>query len=144
VNASTNDSSTPLRRKLGVEDGSRVAVLDGPDGFAEQLEGARVSYRLGGRFALIIYFATSHRALERRLPRLLAAREEGASLWIAWPKRSSGVASDLDDSVVRHSVLATGLVDNKVCAIDETWSGLRFVARRGSAPQSQGRGATRS
>jgi hypothetical protein len=137
-------SGTPLQRKLGVEAGTRVAVLGGPDGFAEQLEGARISYRLGGRFALIIFFTTSRRALERRLPTLLAAREEGAGLWIAWPKRSSAVASDLDDVVVRHNVLATGLVDNKVCAIDETWSALRFVARRASSPRNERRRATRS
>ena len=72
----------------------------------------------------------SHRALGLALPELLAAREARTSLWIAWPKRSSGVASDLDDNVVRQSVLATGLVDNKVCAIDSTWSALRFAARR--------------
>jgi hypothetical protein len=123
-------SGTPLYRKLGVEPGMRVAVLDGPSGFPERLEGARVSVTLRGRFELIVCFATSSRALERRLPALLRAREPAASLWLAWPKRASGVATDLDDNGVRELGLATGLVDNKVCAIDETWSGLRFVARR--------------
>jgi hypothetical protein len=64
------------------------------------------------------------------MPALLRARSERGGLWIAWPKRSSGLASDLDDGVVRRLGLATGLVDNKVCAVDETWSALRFVARR--------------
>jgi hypothetical protein len=130
VNASTNESGTPLPRKLGVEDGMRVAVLGAPHGFAEQLAGATISGRLQGRFELIVVFATSERALQQRLPALLAAREQHGKIWIAWPKRSSGVASDLDDKVVRETLLATGLVDNKVCAIDATWSGLRFAARR--------------
>lgn len=128
--AAAGYSGTPLARKLGVEPGARVAVLGGPENFAEELEGAVVCDRLSGRFELIVFFATSHRALGLALPELLAAREARTSLWIAWPKRSSGVASDLDDNVVRQSVLATGLVDNKVCAIDSTWSALRFAARR--------------
>jgi hypothetical protein len=124
-------SATPLQRKLGVQPGTRVAVLGpSPDGFSEQLEGAVVTHRLGGRFELIIVFVTSQRELDARLAKLLAARGSHGAIWIAWPKRSSGVASDLDDLAVRHTGLATGLVDNKVCAIDATWSALRFVARR--------------
>jgi hypothetical protein len=130
VNASTTDSNTPLPRKLGVEPGMRVAVIGGPDDLAKRLDGARVSHALRGRFELIVFFATSRRSLESRLPALLRAREADGRLWLAWPKRSSGIASDLDDVVVRQIGLATGLVDNKVCAIDETWSGLRFVERR--------------
>jgi hypothetical protein len=124
-------SGTPLPRKLGVQAGTRVAVLGpAPDGFADQLEGAVVAQRLSGQFALIIVFVTSQRALETRLAKLLAARAPDGAIWIAWPKRNSGVPSDLDDTAVRHTGLATGLVDNKVCAIDATWSALRFVARR--------------
>jgi hypothetical protein len=119
-----------LQRKLGVEPGMRVAVIGAPQGFTERLEGARLSRELRGRFELIVFFATSRRSLEARLPALLRARESGGRIWLAWPKRASGVASDLDDGVVRRLGLASGLVDNKVCAIDETWSGLRFVARR--------------
>ena len=81
---------------------------------------------------MVIQFATSRATLERRLDALVAALEPRGGLWIAWPKRSSGKRSDLDDRAVRESGLATGLVDNKVCAIDETWSGLRFVMRRGA------------
>jgi hypothetical protein len=123
-------SGTPLARKLGVEPQMRVAVIAGPSGFAERLEGARLSSQLRGRFELIVCFASSRRTLEGRLPAILRARGANGQIWLAWPKRSSGIASDLDDSVVRAIGLATGLVDNKVCAIDETWSGLRFVARR--------------
>jgi hypothetical protein len=130
MSASTTDSNTPLPRKLGVEPGMRVALIGGPDGLAERLDGARVSHALRGSFELIVFFATSRRSLEGRLPALLRAREADGRLWLAWPRRSSGIASDLDDVVVRQIGLGTGLVDNKVCAIDETWSGLRFVARR--------------
>ena len=126
----TNDSGTPLHRKLGVEPGMRVAVIGGPPGFAKRLEGARVSTLLRGRFELIVCFATSRGSLERRLPGLLRAREAEGRIWLAWPKRASGVRTDLTDAAVREIGLTSGLVDNKVCAIDETWSGLRFVARR--------------
>lgn len=130
MNASRNDPGTPLQRKLGVEPQMRVAVIGGPSAFAEQLEGAQVSRQLRGRFELIVCFASSRRSLESRLPAILRAREDGGRIWLAWPKRASGIATDLDDGVVRTIGLATGLVDNKVCAIDDTWSGLRFVARR--------------
>jgi hypothetical protein len=126
-------SGTPLHRKLGVQAGTRVAVLGpSPPGFTDQLTGAIVSSRLTGQFTLIIFFVTSQQALDARLPKLLAAREPRGAIWVAWPKRSSAIASDLDDMTVRHTGLATGLVDNKVCAIDSTWSALRFVARQGS------------
>jgi hypothetical protein len=123
-------SGTPLQRKLGIEPGMRVAVIGAPAGFAERLEDARLAAQLRGRFELIVFFAPSIAALERRLPALAGARAEHGALWIAWPKRASPLAGDLDDGVVRRIGLATGLVDNKVCAIDEDWSALRFVARR--------------
>jgi hypothetical protein len=123
-------SGTPLQRKLGVKPGMRVAAIGAPDRFAARLEDARVAAQLRGSFELIVFFAISVEQLERRMPALLRARSERGGLWIAWPKRSSGLATDLDDGVVRRLGLATGLVDNKVCAIDETWSALRFVARR--------------
>jgi hypothetical protein len=130
ANASTNISGTPLQRKLGATPGQRVGLIGAPAGLADQLDGVEIVERLGGRFEVIVFFARTRGELERRLPALLRAREERGSLWLAWPKRASGVPSDLDDIVVRELGLASGLVDNKVCAIDETWSGLRFVARR--------------
>jgi hypothetical protein len=123
-------SGTPLPRKLGVEPQMRVAVIGGPSGFAERLEGGRISRQLRGQFELIVCFAPSRRALETRLPAILRARTTSGRIWLAWPKRASGLATDLDERAVRAIGLATGLVDNKVCAIDDTWSGLRFVARR--------------
>jgi hypothetical protein len=125
-------SNTPLARKLGMTPGARVAVLGAPAGFTGRLEDVAAPHaRLRGRVDLILMFADSRAGVERRLGALIAALEPRGGLWIAWPKRSSGVASDLDDRVVRELGLAAGLVDNKVCAIDETWSGLRFVRRLG-------------
>ncbi len=126
-------STTPLTRKLGITQRTRVAVLAAPPGFAERLEGVPPPHkRLRGRFDVIVQFADSRATVERRLAALIEALEPRGGLWIAWPKRSAGVRSDLDDCVVRETVLATGLVDNKVCAIDATWSGLRFVRRLGA------------
>jgi hypothetical protein len=126
-------SGTPLTRKLGITAERRVAVLGAPAGFAGRLEGVPAPHtRIRGAFDVIVLFADSRAALERRLESLIQALEPAGGLWIAWPKRSSGVRSDLDERFVRETVLATGLVDNKVCAIDETWSGLRFVRRLGS------------
>jgi hypothetical protein len=104
--------------------------MDAPPGFAGQFDEALVSTRLRGSFDVVIQFARSRATLERRIDVLVAALEPLGGLWIAWPKRSSAVSSDLDDRTVRDLGLGTGLVDNKVCAIDATWSGLRFVNRR--------------
>jgi hypothetical protein len=120
-------SATPLERKLGVRPGQRVAVVGAPAGFA--LAGVRPYARLVGRLDLIVCFVATERDLRRRLPRLEAALAPAGSLWVAWPKRSSGVASDIDENLLRRLILPDGLVDNKVCAVDETWSALRFVVR---------------
>ncbi len=126
-------STTPLARKLGITAHTRVVVIAAPPGFAERLEGVPPPHtRLRGRFDVIVQFADSRATLELRLGPLIAALEHRGGLWIAWPKRASGVRTDLDDHVVRNTALETGLVDNKVCAIDETWSGLRFVRRLGA------------
>jgi hypothetical protein len=88
-----------------------------------------VRRRLRGRFDVMVAFCVARAELERRLPPWRAALDQAGGLWVAWPKRASGVATDLSDGVVRELGLAVGLVDNKVCAIDGTWSGLRFVYR---------------
>jgi len=118
-----------LAPKLGIAPGARVAALGAPDGFAALLEDTVLAGRLRGRFDVIVQFARTFAVLERRVEPSIAALEERGRLWIAWPKRSSPLASDLDDRVVRERMLASGLVDNKVCAIDETWSALCFVRR---------------
>jgi hypothetical protein len=127
-------SGTPLPRKLGIKPGHRVALLGAPDGFeadtlGELPDGVGVVRRAGGEADVIVSFHTSRAELERRLPALRAMMEPAAGLWIAWPKRVSKVPTDMTEDVVREIALPTGLVDNKVCAIDATWSGLRLVIR---------------
>jgi hypothetical protein len=134
----TGYSGTPLVRKLGIAPGARVALLRAPDGFADVLgplpDGVRVRRRAQGPLDVIVAFCVARAELERSLPAWRAALVPAGGLWIAWPKRSSGVATDLGDGAVREAGLAAGLVDNKVCAIDATWSGLRFVYRRSDRP----------
>jgi hypothetical protein len=125
-------SGSPLVKKLGIKEGHRVAFPSAPDGFAELLdlpEGAAVKSRAAGPLDVIVFFTKSRAELERRLPALRRAMDPAAGLWIAWPKRSSGVETDMTEDVARELGLANRLVDNKVCAIDEVWSGLRLVIR---------------
>jgi hypothetical protein len=122
-------SGTPLARKLGFKEGMRVAYVNPPDGFAiDGIDGVRA--RLGKGTDLVLFFTKERRALERRLDALRKAIEPDGMLWIAWPKRASGVATDMTEDVVRDVALPTGLVDTKVCAIDDVWSGLRLVVRK--------------
>jgi hypothetical protein len=126
-------SGTPLTKKLGIRDGSRVAVVAAPDGFASTLElPARCQLRTQarGRLDVVIFFVTRRAELARRFSVMQRGLENNGGLWIAWPKRTSGVATDLSEHSVRTIGLDHGLVDNKVAAIDDTWSGLRFVYRR--------------
>ena len=121
-------SGTPLERKLAIKEGHRVALLHAPPGFSLDLpDGARLTD--DATADVVVAFFTEREALESALPSLRARMEPAAGLWIAWPKRSSGVPTDLTEDVVRELALANVLVDNKVCAIDETWSGLRLVIR---------------
>jgi hypothetical protein len=130
----TGYSGTPLPRKLGMKEGSRVAVLDAPDDFTDTLgalpDGASVRERLRGPLDVIVCFIVRRADLERRIDRLKAALDPAGRLWIAWPKRASKVETDMTEDVVRDVALPLGLVDNKVAAIDETWSGLQLVIRK--------------
>lgn len=126
-------SGRPLVRKLGIKAGTTIALLDAPEGIESTLAPlpADVVVRHGNRGgrAMTIWFVTSRRQLERRFAAVARAVGEG-TLWMAWPKRSAGVETDLSEDVVREVALPAGLVDTKVCAIDETWSGLRLTRRR--------------
>lgn len=124
-------SGTPLPKKLGIKPESTLAVLGAPQDFERTLGPLdRVAVRrdVRAKWDLLIIFATSRTALTKRLPRIV---EElgGRSFWIAWPKRSSGVATDITEDVLREIALPLGVVDYKVCAIDDTWSGLKFARR---------------
>ena len=128
-------TGTPLVRKLGVKPGMRMAVLNAPEGFdvtlgGELPEDVAVARRLGGSKDVVLAFVTARRDLERRLGALRAAIAPDGMVWVAWPKRASGVATDVTEDVIRAVVLPTGLVDVKVCAIDATWSGLKLVIRK--------------
>jgi hypothetical protein len=129
----TGYSGTPLARKLGIKPGYRVVLLGAPDGFDATLgelpDGVRVARRASGTADVIVTFHTRRAELERRLATLRALMAPASGLWIAWPKRAARVDTDMTEDVVREVALPTGLVDNKVCAIDETWSGLRLVIR---------------
>jgi hypothetical protein len=130
-------SGTPLARKLGIGEDDEVAVIGAPDGFADRLEAelageAVLRTELGEvpLFDVIVAFITWRAELEDALDRLRARMAPTCGLWIAWPKRTSKVPTDMTEDVIREIALPTGLVDNKVCAIDQTWSGLRLVIRR--------------
>jgi hypothetical protein len=124
-------SGTPLPRKLGIKPGHRVLLLGAPGGFAiPDLPGdVEVVTRAQGEADVIVSFHTARADLERRLPGLRERMKPAAGLWIAWPKRAAKMDTDLTEDVVRELALANRLVDNKVAAIDATWSGLRLVIR---------------
>jgi hypothetical protein len=122
-------SGTPLPKKLGIKDGHRVAAVNAPPEFAGLVEGVDLATQLRGQFDVIVFFTTERAALEQHLDKLRKAMKPETGLWIAWPKKASKVPTDMTEDVVREVALPTGLVDNKVCAIDDTWSGLRLVIR---------------
>ncbi len=126
-------SARSLVDKLGIKAGMRVALLDAPRGFTATLgrlpRGVTVTRAARGRLAFLHLFATARGVLARRFPALVRALTADGCLWISWPKQASRVATDLTEDVVREIGLAHGLVDVKVCAVDATWSGLKFVRR---------------
>jgi hypothetical protein len=127
-------SGTPLPKKLGITDGTRFAVRSAPAGFAATLgelpPGAECRSQVRRGLDVVIAFFTERSALAPSWGRLTAAVAPNGTVWVAWPKRSSGIATDITEDVLRDELLPSGWVDNKVCAIDETWSGLRFALRR--------------
>jgi hypothetical protein len=126
-------SGTPLPKKLEIKEGSRVATVGAPAEFGQTLgdlpAGAVVRKGIAAPRDLTIWFVTSRKSLEGDASRIIPARGTG-SLWIAWPKKASGVKTDLTEDVLREVILPLGLVDRKVCAIDSTWSGLLFAWRK--------------
>ncbi len=126
-------SGKPLAQKLGVKEGATVVLVDAPDRAVDLLDPLpeAVTVRRGNRGAreMTIWFVTARPQFERRFGKVAEAVGDG-TLWMAWPKRSSGVETDITEDTIREVALPAGLVDSKVCAIDETWSGLRLTRRR--------------
>jgi hypothetical protein len=131
-------SGTPLIKKLGIKDNFNVAFVNAPENFVAQLElPAAVNVkRISQRKALdfIQVFVTSQTALKTAFAQYPPKMKSNGMLWISWPKKSSGVQTDLNENIVRDIGLAAGLVDVKVCAVDEVWSGLKFVYRLKDRP----------
>lgn len=127
-------SGTPLARKLGIRAGIDVVLLGAPDDFEQTLgelpEGARVRRQARGAPDLVLLFTRSRAELQRRLPAARKLVGTKGNMWLTWPKKSSGVETDLSFDVVQKLGLATGMVDFKICAVDATWSGLRFGQKK--------------
>jgi len=119
-------SGTPLERKLGVKSAHVVFLDCAPEGF--DLE-APTTRRLPRHLDISLTFHTSAATLTRRLPALIERTAQDGMIWVCWPKKAAKVDTDIDENVVREIGLAAGVVDVKVCAIDEVWSGLKFVRR---------------
>jgi hypothetical protein len=127
-------SGTPLVQKLGIKERHRVAILAAPPGFdlGTLPTGATVQTSLAGKAPLdvVIQFVTKRAVFEAQLAKIRKRMAPACGVWIAWPKAASKLPTEVTEHVVREVALPTGLVDNKVCAIDDTWSGLRLVIRR--------------
>lgn len=133
------DSGTPLPKKLGIKEGMTVALLNAPNYFnfdlgdlPDDVEVLRDSDAAAAD--VFIIFANRAAEAERGFQRAMTLLPPDGSIWIAWPKKASGVETDIVEGTLRDLFLPTGVVDNKACAIDETWSGLRFVVRKRNRP----------
>jgi hypothetical protein len=128
-------SGTPLPQKLGIKNGQKVALVNAPEDFAVALGELPIGMTLhagippGGPLDLVIWFVKRRSEFERHLGTIRRRMAPAAGLWVTWPKKASGVPTDMTENAIREVALPTGLVDNKVCAIDETWSALRLVIR---------------
>jgi hypothetical protein len=127
-------SKTPLAQKLGIKAGTRVVALEAPVGYRKLLaplpEGVSFIDKATASAGFVHLFVTERRKLESELQRLRKLLADTGTLWISWPKKASGVATDITEDVIREVCLPLGFVDVKVCAVDETWSGLKLMIRR--------------
>jgi hypothetical protein len=136
-------SGTPLPQKLGIKPGHVLGLVNEPSGFRKTLGVLPADVKVakdpkaGGPYNVLVVFTTAQLDVARHIRTLKTKLDAAGGLWIAWPKRASGVATDVTEDSVRNVALAEGLVDNKVCAIDDTWSGLRLVYRLSDRPKLQ-------
>lgn len=127
-------SGTPLAKKLGIKEGYALYFKNAPDGYESLLQPLpdrlKMVSRLSSELDLIQFFTQQRLELEQELPRHMAAIKQNGMIWVCWPKKASKVATDITEDVVRDVALPLGLVDVKVCAVDEVWSGLKLVIRK--------------
>lgn len=127
-------SGTPLAKKLGIKVGSRVCTIAAPLNYATLLaplpEGVAISARLSAKTDILHIFAAEKKKLAAALTKALKTMRDDAAIWVSWPKKASKVATDITEDVIREVALPMGLVDIKVCAVDDTWSGLKLVVRK--------------
>jgi hypothetical protein len=127
-------SGTPLAQKLGIKPGQRVATMGAPAGYRKLLaplpKGVSFTTEIAAGTPFVHLFVKERKALEKELKRLRRLLADAGVLWVSWPKKSSGVATDITEDVIREVCLPLGFVDVKVCAVDETWSGLKLMIRR--------------
>lgn len=134
---STGYSGTPLPKKLGIKPGAGIVVLGQPENYAELVSplpaGARIATRIATRMPkqpeFVHLFATARAELAKHLTRVRPMLAPDGTVWVSWPKKASGVATNITEDVIRAVALPLGFVDVKVCAVDETWSGLKLVIR---------------
>jgi hypothetical protein len=126
-------SQRSLVEKLGIKPGARIAILNAPRGYRTTLgklpPGVTVTSAARGILPFIHFFTVDRAILEKQLPALLRVLAPDGALWVSWPKKASGVATDITEDVIRAIALPTGLVDVKVAAVDDVWSGLKLVRR---------------
>lgn len=136
-------SATPLWKKLGIRDGSRIVLVGAPAGFEDRLEplpeDAAVLSRVAPDLDVAVLFVTRRKDLDRHFPKLAAAMRPDGRLWVAWPKKAAKVPTDLDFDAVQGTGLGAGLVDNKTAAIDDVHQGLQFVVRLKDRPKERSR-----
>lgn len=127
-------SGTPLVKKLGIKPGARVWVKNRVSGYEKLVaplpEGVKILSRAGKELDVVHFFTKQATELFRELPRMMERIAADGAIWVSWPKRASRVATDVTEDVVREAALPLGLVDVKVCAVDEVWSGLKLVIRK--------------
>jgi len=131
-------SGTPLIKKLGIKPGLKVVFVNAPAGFVDTLDLPKdviVRRAAGTELDFVLLFVKSQKELKQKFSLLAAKLTPAGMLWVSWPKKTSGVQSDLNENIVRDIGLAGGLVDVKVCAVDDTWSGLKFVFRLKDRPK---------
>ena len=143
----TGYSQTPLARKLGIKQGTKMFLVNPPGNYKNLVaplpDGVRMAVRMSPSIDVVHLFSRNKTHLTKTLSDLLTKLKPDGTIWVSWPKKVSGVASDITEDVVRTAALPLGLVDIKVCAVDETWSGLKLVLRKENRRKVPGAAVTR-